>query len=621
MKSKFSIPALVLGLLLCGCTLIARAQAPAASPTPSEEQQKRLQKEAEQKALSLLDEILKDSQSFKLPENRLRLRAIAAALLWKYDSQRARLIFKETIAGVIGLMKSADDEADDAYSLQSLALLRSEIVQLLGPHDARMARDFVRATRLPGSQQPDADTGIEDDVQLEFSLATQAVETDPKQALEIAEENLSRGYSNELINTLTSLIEKDRKAATKLTGEIVAKLRSENLMTNQQAAGIAYSLLQLVFPTQAQSSSDKPANGAGATPEPLLDEQGMHDLLEMNITLALNSPSYLGRLQTLEALMPQVQKYAPARVAELRRKMAQGSRGDDDGDEEGQAANAEGQDWEKYRILIEKGSTDDLLAEAAKAPPAIKSYLYQAAAAQLIEKGELERAKDIINNRIASPAERKQLLEMLDQQASVSAAEQGKMEQVRKSLANMRTNDQRALALAQIAVTLAAKGEQKMARQLLIEAQTLVNYRARNLAQLKAQFTVALAFIKVEPERSLAILEPMVDQLNELLAAAITLGGFMLDEELMRDDEIRLELITSIFPLFSHAYMPYLYALASFDFDRARALADRFQRDEARMVARLLLVQSVLGDRPATESDSQQLRLTSLYSHQRRSRR
>jgi hypothetical protein len=42
--------------------------------------------------------------------------------------------------------------------------------------------------------------------------------------------------------------------------------------------------------------------------------------------------------------------------------------------------------------------------------------------------------------------------------------------------------------------------------------------------------------------------------------------------------------------------MPDLRSLAVYDFDRTRALAERFQRDEVRMMARLLVVQSVLGE-------------------------
>jgi hypothetical protein len=41
-----------------------------------------------------------------------------------------------------------------------------------------------------------------------------------------------------------------------------------------------------------------------------------------------------------------------------------------------------------------------------------------------------------------------------------------------------------------------------------------------------------------------------------------------------------------------------LNALARADFEHTKSLADRFQRNEARIMARLLIAQSILSDRP-----------------------
>jgi hypothetical protein len=591
-----SLAGLPLLLLLCSWTYTAAQTPPAQAPT---EQQRKAKKELEQKALSLLDEIIKDTQSFRVAENRLRLKAYAASLLWKHDEARARVIFKETLAGIVDLLNNQDD--DDAVSAQifpGVNELRREVVQMLSVHDARMARDFLRATRQAASRSR-RNGEPNNDLQIEYSLATQIIETDPKQALEIAEESLSKGFSYELINTLKLLRTKDPEAAAKLAGEIVTKLRSENLLTNQEAAGVAFNLLSVVF-----AAADESADKDGKKPEPLLSQQGMRELMDINITLALNSPSYLGRLGALEDMMPQVEKYAPARVAELRRKMAQNKKAIGENGEE-ETVEAESPELEKYGELISEGTGDELMAEAAKAPPEMREQMYQQAAMRFAEQGDVDRAREVINSHISDSPERKNLLAELERQTSVSAAEQGKMDQVRKTLASLRTNEERALTLVKIATVLMAKGEKKPARQLLEEAQGMVSYRAKNVKQLGAQLMVAQAYINVDPERSLAMLEPIVDQLNELLAAAVTLGGFIMGEEVMRDDEIRLEVLNSILPGLSGQYAPDLSALASFNFDRTRALADRFQRDEVRIMARLLVVQSVLVER---EPPAEQLR-------------
>ena len=45
-----------------------------------------------QKAFNLLDELLGEAQSLKLPENRVRVHAFAADLLWERDPGRARAL-------------------------------------------------------------------------------------------------------------------------------------------------------------------------------------------------------------------------------------------------------------------------------------------------------------------------------------------------------------------------------------------------------------------------------------------------------------------------------------------------------------------------------------------------
>jgi hypothetical protein len=599
MNSKHFICVLLLLIACASASTNINAQTtPASAPAP---QQPKISKELEQKALVMLDEIIKDAQSFKVAENRLRLKALSASLLWKHDEPRARIYFKETMAGIVDLLNDQnEDDAPRPHIFQGVGQLRREVVQMLASRDPRLAREFLRATRPPNQSQTVSYNRygeLFNDLNLEYGLATRIIETDPKQALELAEENLSRGFSYELINTLTTLKEKDREAAAKLASAMVAKLRTENLSGNDEASNVAFSMLNIVFDSSTQSESKETKKE-----KPLLDQQGMRELLEMNITLALNSPSYSGRLETLSALLPQVQKYAPARMAELRRKMAQhkttvtatASSNGDDGDEAAPPAPAP--DWAGIQNTIEKGTPEDLLTAAAKAPPGMRDHLYHTAAMKFAEKGDVERAREIIKNNISDPNMRKNYLSQLDQEASLSAAEQGKMEQVRKLLANLRTNEERAITLAQIATTLLAKGEKKLARQLLEEAQGFVNYRAKNITQLGAQLMVVQAYAKLNPERSLTMLEPIVDQLNELLAAAVTLGGFILDQEVMRDDEIRMEVFTGVLPFATGYFMPDLRSLAVSDFDRTRALAERFQRDEIRMMARLLVVQSVLGE-------------------------
>ena len=157
----------------------------------------------------------------------------------------------------------------------------------------------------------------------------------------------------------------------------------------------------------------------------------------------------------------------------------------------------------------------------------------------------------------------------------------------------LRTLEERVLALVQLAEGASARGDRGFAIVLLDEAREISSARARNAKQLLAQLAVARAYGPLDASRSLAILEPAVDQFNELLAAGVVLGSFFA-EDLVRDDEIMMEPLVAVSNEIFNNYMGDLGVLARADFERTRELADRFQRPEIRTIARLLVAQSVL---------------------------
>lgn len=584
----------LLFLLLAISTSIL-AQSPAA--TPQTEVQSKAQKELEQKALSLLDEVIKDSESFKHAENRIRIRASVAYILWRYDEARARILFREAIASLVDLLKEPADEdpAEARKTFEGPKQLRAEMLQMLAQRDARLARELLRATRSPASQAGNGRDGMEySDRQADLNLATQIASSDPKLAAEIAQESLSKGFSYQLPGLVTAIREKDPEIAARLASDIMTKLRTEKLESNREARNIAISLLQAVTETPEADAKSSPKNVT-----PLLDTTAVRELTEMVTAEALRSPAQnADMLSTLQTMMPVVEKYAPARVAQIRQK-APAEVVVDEGDETEAAETVE---LDKYQMLAEKGSTDELLSAAPNAPEGMREMLYQRVASKLMEDGDAEHARQTINEKVQDPAQRKRMLAQLDQISATTAAEQGKIEQTRKMLATLHTNEERVNLLTQLASGAAAKGQKKIALQLLEEARGMIGQRAKNINQLGAQLMVARAYAQLDPSRSLAILEPIVDQLNELLGAATVLGEFF-SEELVRDDEIMLGPLSIFFNMSSNVFLQQyigdVNALTRADFDRTKALVDRFQRDEIRTMMRLMLAQSILFPPPA----------------------
>jgi hypothetical protein len=92
-------------------------------------------------------------------------------------------------------------------------------------------------------------------------------------------------------------------------------------------------------------------------------------------------------------------------------------------------------------------------------------------------------------------------------------------------------------------------------------------------------------------KRSFEILDPLIDQANDLCSAARTLEGF--GQENYDDEELNLENGNSV----SQAAMKIANALGTLalvNFERARAGSDRFRLPEVRLKAYLEIAQQTI---------------------------
>jgi hypothetical protein len=98
----------------------------------------------------------------------------------------------------------------------------------------------------------------------------------------------------------------------------------------------------------------------------------------------------------------------------------------------------------------------------------------------------------------------------------------------------------------------------------------------------------------VEPSKAFRIVEQIVDQANGKIKKAVLLDKIVISG-LIEQGEIKIA-ESGVTPLDSivFKYGNSVAALANADFERTRAAADRFERNELRLMARLLLAQSLL---------------------------
>jgi hypothetical protein len=479
---------------------------------------------------------------------------------------------------------------------------------------------------------------------LEQNLLAQVAALDPKLAAQKVEEALTSGqYPNTLTQVLSALQSQDKDAATKLTAKVVSKLQSENMLANVQAEMLALSLLRggAITASSTQAVASQPATDqtnsntamqsrtsfSNVAP-PVLGEAAYKDLLNTVIDAALratrqapNSQGGQGNgrgrgnfgaaqnpnqipltdgqveqqnarrlLAGLQTLLPQIDQYLPSRGTTVRNKMTELGMG-----------NNQRMAFNQINTLMQQGTADSLLAAAPAAPPGMQSRLYQQAAQKALDEGNVDRARQIANDHLDGST-RDRVLQRVDFQLIAKKVEADNMDELRQTLANLHSDDERIDLLLQLAAqaqktagqqeSTSQSEDSKLALKFLGEAQRLANRRATNYSHFDQQLRIADAFASLEPSRSFEVLDPGIAQLNELLSAAALLSGF--EVNIFKDGELQLAGGSGLSDMVSR-YGQELAMLAKVDFARAESSANKFQLAEPRLMSQLAIVRNVLG--------------------------
>jgi hypothetical protein len=571
----------------------------------------------EKEALQLLDAVVIEAQSLRLPENRIRVQLTTADMLWIRDEGRARSLFLQAAAGISEMMRSIDRNDRQYFNLaQTPTQLRQYLLTTAARRDANLAYEMMISTRQlqpePSGRnfrQQFSESG------LEMELLAQIAANDPKLALKNAEEAIDKGqFPRTLAKVIDQLGRTDKESAAKLSDKLTRRLRSDTLLSNQDASGLAIELLR-----NGPRPTGRPvATSVNGRTGQVLDEAAFKNLLEAVIAGALTASTRTGQaaiprrgfrtgggpaaqdpaliaqnssrslLIALRSLLPYVERYLPGRAAAVRQKLS----------EAGMRVDSR-QSFNEFNDLIRSGSVDAIVQAAPNAPTQVQSRLYQQAAVKAAREGDIERARQIANDHLQE-GQRNQVTQEVERQVALRQVAEGEIEGAQHALSQMRSDRDRVGLLIQMANAAMKKKDQKLASQLLQEARNLVGRRAENYQQLELQLSVARAYVDVDAASGAELLEAGISQLNELLSAAATLSGFEI--RIFREGELPIQPNNMLSSIVTR-YGDELGRLATIDFGRAQMGADRFQRTEARVIARIALIRRILGGTSIAESE------------------
>jgi hypothetical protein len=558
---------IALSLLLLAFPLPVLAQRFSAEPQRDE----KLTPAIEKKALALLETISEQVLSLHSPANRVRAEGMIADLLWTRDEKRARVLFKTAGDDLIRTTANLDFSEPDVYQQFTwLGQQRTELFTRLAAHDPEAALAFLRATRLDLAGDPRGRWYAEMETNLEMQLAGTIAKHSPARALELARASLTHGVSYGLINLLNQLQQSDPASAQTLYKELVDQIKREDLAQDYNHAEVAWNLLQFQ-PPQANEEVYKDLIGT---------------LIAATLTITPTDQTSINTAQNaynqLQSVMPQIEKYAPARITALREWSQNAERTFDPSTRM----------YQEISRIAQEGSVEDILALAPRYSAELQSQVYSQAAWKALANGDVNRARQIITDSISDPVQRHQMLAAIDNQLLEGAISQERLAEVRQMLSRMKPVDRRVSVLIRLANTLAAKGDKKAALELLAEAKAAADEAPQGIAQMGSQLQLVHSYSVLDPDQSFAIMQKLVARTNELSAAAATLDGF--DTHYLKDDEWISPGNTVLGSLITNLTQTFI-TLSQVDFDRARSLADQIERPELRLAAALLIVRAALG--------------------------
>lgn len=541
------------------------------------------------KGVALLVEMEGLIAQIKSPLTRIKAQLQAAQLLWSTDEKRASKYFADATTTFKEYLASLDPGSEKyPQQFQSITEMRFQIIQILTERDPDAALSFIYSSKPPPNPNETTRTNSQQEGLLELSIANRIATTDPNRALQIARQSLKSHYSVNLISTVGLLRQKNPELAAQFASEIASKLINDKLLSNQEAASVLVNLIRFAQRSRSTAAPNSDSN----TPRPLLTDEQYRGLLQKALTEALSfsrppsnvySPerdAALNLLYGLQNLGPEINNVAGGDgVAAMRKKLAE--------------LNPDSSNGNNYQTIIGSNTYEAALEGIEKAPLDQREQLYINLANREANNGEIARARQLVNERVSNPYQRRNALAFIDQQESNRAVSKGKVEDALRMIGNLKTPRERAQMIMQVANQIGPGQKRANAITFLEQAKSLLgsSMQAQDQDQMFALIEIARAFGKYDAKRSFEILDPLIDQVNDLCAAARTMEGF--GAEFYEDDELSMQngnSVTQVVMRMSTA----IGSLALVNFERAKATSDQFALPEVRLRAYMEIAQQAI---------------------------
>ena len=534
------------------------------------------------KSKALLKDLVVSVTQLKTSALKVRYQLTVASVVEQADKELSKQLLDGAISTFTELAAPLNEEDDD-YSLEQYSFigqLRNEILESIAPKDPEKALEFLSSSRKQMDRLGQGQSlDIDREVGLKLLVASQLAKSEPKRTYQMAQEVLKDKYASGLAATLESLKSKSPDLAEQLESQMVQKLTSETLLQNAEAAHLATTLLQFypgeqgaLLSVDARNKLFRKLLTESLAYKPTMD---VRDLLTRSVLWNV--------LETLKIVGPSIDATQSVLVekkfADVRRK------------------------WNPQELVIRQleeqvnnSSVEQSLEGIEKAPAEFREQMYQSVAQRAAAEGDIDKAQLILNGHITDIYQRRQLVQNLEQQRAMQLAAKGNPEEALRIIRSIPSAKLRSSMIAQIAPQLGGGLKRSAVLNVLEQARSIIgsSAKAANQEEMSALLELGRAFAKYDPNRATEIIQPLLDQFNDLDAAFRTIQSFA-QLDVAPDSPFQgRELNGNISPQIPSV----IGQLATKDFDRAKALADRINSSEMRITVYIEMVRTTLPERP-----------------------
>lgn len=566
---------------------IAQTQADA-TITPEEKEEK-----LQQAAVTLLRETYGDVGNLRTLENRIGFTAELASMLWYSDQKAAAAMFGSAVSDFKQLLAYYDGQMNDLVrgeddprryrgrsgppglteptqlerverKVRNASGVRQQIALNIAEHEPDLAYNFFYDTlnSITNPVMREMISGM--DSYFENRLLEQIARTNAAKATDLAKKRLEKdGLDHQSIAILRSIYEKDAEKGREFAAAMMKRMMAKDSAGESKAMQWSYyfgSLLTFAVETKESSVEKKR--------KPVLDDGDMRDLAEAIARRFLDlEDAYIS-----DQDVSTIEKLLPGRAVQIRAKKKQ----------------------IEDRSKAEQGEVTPEMKAAMEANEAALKRAKENSSKAEEEQKEQER----LENEFRDGALK------LDQKDLPQEERDKILARARDLLSKTPGREKQIMGLSMLAAQVRKAGDQRLASELMREAASLVTTDPRNYHDFMFTWILIAGYAEADPDRAFPLLEDSIMRANEVIASALRVAEFVdVTGELMENGEFLLgafggNMIRGLTSEVKIAEAP-LRTLSQHDLERLKSIANRVERPEARVLAKILILRATIGKQDA----------------------